>query len=176
VAKQRPKSKQAEKALKLRSDFWPELNETWLWHRKRHDGYTTIPRTIPLMMNIIDSMSKNKPAGRTYLGLWCRAFDESLVVIENPQTYAFEAGFTGERAATTWKQRMASLKDMGFIDSRPGSSGDFHYVLIYNPHKVVFGIKDKIQPQMFMQLNDRAIDIGATDLSPPVENQDEFEF
>jgi hypothetical protein len=76
---------------------------------------------------------------------------------------AFEAGFSGERAVTTWRQRMQSVLDLGFIDAKPGSSGDFHFVLLYNPHWVVWRLKAKIQPQAFMQLADRAVDIGAMD-------------
>jgi len=118
-------------------------------------------------MNIIDSLSKNQPAGRTYFGLWCRTYDESLLIIENPMWLAFEAGFTGERAVTTWRQRMTTLKNLGFIDSKPGSSGDFHYVLLFNPHRAVYLIKHKIQQQLFMQLFDRAVEIGAKDMAAP---------
>src|SRR5688572_15203873 len=91
-------SKGKERALQLRTLNWPNVTEEELWNRNRCHGFTTIPRTIPLLMNIIDSKSKNQPAGRTYFGLWCRTYDESLVIIENPMSLAFEAGFTGERA------------------------------------------------------------------------------
>jgi len=138
VANAKRISKGTERALRIRSEHWSEVSEELLWHRKRCDGYTTIPRTIPLLMNIIDSKSKNQPAGRTYFGLWCRAYDESLIIIENPMSLAFEAGFSGERAVTTWRQRMSTLRDLGFIDAKPGSSGEFHYVLLFNPHKIVW--------------------------------------
>src|SRR5690606_37948711 len=137
------------------------------WHRKRCHGFITIPRTLPLIMNIIDTLSKARPAGPTYFGLWSRTYDESLVILENPMLAAFEAGFSGERAVTTWKQRMRTLVELGFIRTKPGSAGDFHYVLLLNPHRVVWSLKDKIQPQLFMQLHDRALDIGAKDMRPP---------
>lgn len=160
-------SKGKERALQLRTLNWPNVTDDELWNRSRCHGFTTIPRTIPLLMNIIDSLSKNQPVGRTYFGLWCRTYDESLVIVENPMSLAFEAGFTGERAVTTWRQRMNTLKNLGLIDAMPGSSGDFHYVLLLNPHKVVWKLKDQIQPQIFMQLFDRAVDIGAKDMKPP---------
>jgi hypothetical protein len=78
---------------------------------------------------------------------------------------AFEAGFNGERAVTTWRQRMETLVDLGFIDARPGSSGNFHFVLLFNPHWVVWQLKSKIQTQTFMQLADRAAEIGARDMA-----------
>lgn len=160
-------SKGRERAQQMRLVQWAHVDDVELWNRARCHGFTTIPRTLPLTMNVIDSLSKNQPAGRTYAGLWCRTYDESLVIIENPMSLAFEAGFTGERAVTTWRQRMATLKDLGFIDARPGSSGDFHYVLLFNPHRVLWRLKDRIQEQLFMQILDRAADIGARDMTAP---------
>jgi hypothetical protein len=157
-------SKGKERALQMRTQNWPQVPETYLWNRSRCHGYTTVPRTISMLMNIIDSLSKNHPAGRTYFGLWCRTYDEAVVIIENPMSMAFEAGFTGERAVTTWRQRMQALKKLGFIDAKPGSSGEFHFVLLLNPHFVVWHLKPKIQEQTFMQLYDRAVDIGAKDM------------
>lgn len=159
-------AKGKERALQSRAFHWPSLSESDLWSRARHRGFTTTPRTLPIIMQIIDSLSKNQPAGRTYCGLWYRAYDEAVVIIENPMSLAFEAGFSGERAMTTWRQRMHTLQKLGFIDARPGSSGDFHHVLIYNPHKVVWRLKDRISPRLFSQLYDRAIEVGAEDMLP----------
>jgi len=157
-------SKGKERALEMRTRNWPDVPETRLWNRKTCHGYTTVPRTLALVMNIIDSLSKNQPAGRTYFGLWCRTYDEAVVIIENPMSMAYEAGFSGERAATTWRQRMQALQEMGFIEAKAGSSGDFHFVLLFNPHWVVWQLKPRIQPQAFMQLMDRAVEIGAKDM------------
>ena len=159
------RSKAQEKSLKLREQYWPSLKDDDLWHRKKHQGFTTIPRTMPHLMNIIDSLSKNQPAGQAYFILWCRAFDESLIVIENPSAFAAESGFTGERALTTWRQRMRTLQELGFIDCKDGSSGRFHYVLLRNPHTVARKLKDQIQEGLFRQLFDRALDIGAKDMT-----------
>jgi hypothetical protein len=62
---------------------------------------------------------------------------------------------------------MGLIRDLGFIDAKPGSSGEFHFVLLLNPHKVVWNLRKKIQPQLFMQLFDRAVDIGANDMKAP---------
>jgi Arm DNA-binding domain/Phage integrase central domain len=51
------------------------------------------------------------------------------------------------------------------IDAKPGSSGEFHFVLLYNPHWVIWKLKSRIQTQTFMQMHDRAVDIGATDFN-----------
>src|ERR1700719_1313153 len=102
-------SKGKERALQMRAQNWPDVPESRLWNRSKCHGYTTVPRTMALLINIIDNLSKNKPAGRTYFGLWCRTYDEAVVIVENPMSMAFEAGFSGERAVTTWRQRLQTL-------------------------------------------------------------------
>lgn len=159
-------SKAQEKAKSLRDSCWPDLDEQKLWNRKLVSGFTTIPRTMPLIMNIIDALSKNKPAGRAYFGLWCRTFDHSLLVIDNPMTLAAEANYSGERALSTWKDRMRVLVELGFIDAKDGPTGPYHYVLLFNPHKVVWTLRDRIQDGLFRQLQTRAIEIGAKDMEP----------
>lgn len=159
-------SKAQEKAKALRDSCWPALDEEKLWNRKVVTGFTTIPRTMPLIMNIIDALSKNTPAGRVYFVMWCRTFDHSLLVIDNPTTLAVEAGYSGQRALSTWKDRMRVLVDLGFIDAKEGPTGPYHYVLLFNPHKVVWNLKNRIQEGMFRQLQTRAIEIGAKDMEP----------
>lgn len=160
-------SKATQRAQQIREEHWGDVPDSGLWNRKMCQGYTTIPRTMPIIANIIDRLSKDRPAGRTYMGLWTRAFDASVVMIDNPTAVATEAGYSGERAVTTWSQRMQTLEKLGFIHTKPGSSGKYHYVLILNPHKVVWKHKAKIQEQTFMQLQDRAAEIGAVDMKLP---------
>lgn len=85
------------------------------------------------------------------------------MTIENPLVFAAETGFSGERALTTWKQRMKILQELGFIDAKEGSSGAFHYVLILNPHIVIQKLKSNIQESRFRQIYSRALEIGAKD-------------
>ena len=93
-------SKAQEKAKALRDSFWPDLDESRLWNRKTSNGFTTIPRTMPLIMNIIDVLSKNKPAGRTYFALWCRSFDQSFLVID-PEGHS-KCSAHGHPNCSTW--------------------------------------------------------------------------
>lgn len=161
--KKKRKNKMEIKAAKLRKEFWPNIKDEDLWDRLRNDGYTTVPRTMSLIMDIIDSLSKNQPAGQAYFVLWCHVFYDSFVAIDNPQVFAAETGFSGERALTTWKRRMKTLQELGFIDAKGGASGDFHYVLILNPHIVIHKLKEKIQDSRYRQIYSRALDIGAKD-------------
>lgn len=163
-------SKMQAKTLRLREELWPEITEDDLWHRKRQTGWITIPRTMPIIINIIDALTKNASAGNTYFCLWCRSFDEQVIEISNPSDLAAESGFSGERATYTWRQRMKSLKTLGFIDSRAGSH-DYQFVLILNPHKVVKKMKGEIPEALYSQLFNRALDVGAKDMT---EDEDEL--
>jgi hypothetical protein len=165
-------SKEREKALRLREHLFPHVDPDQLWHRRRHKGFTTVPRTLPALINIIDSLTKNQPAGQAYLALWCRAFDESLLTLDNPLSLAAESGFTGDRALSTWRQRMRALEELGFIQSREGSAGQFHYVLLLNPHVIVWKLQKNVTPTLFRHLYERALDIGAEDMSASGEPVD----
>jgi hypothetical protein len=155
------------KNIELRKEFWPQITSDSLWNRKLNDGFTTMPRPMPHILKIMDYLAdKGKPVFHVYLSLWCRVFDESLVVIQNEKDMAFEAGFTGQRAVTTWHSRMKNLVDLGFIEAKPGSSGKYNYVLIFNPYFVIKKLNKakKISEELYNALFARAQDVGANDL------------
>ena len=72
------KSQVEKKMLELRNKLWPELDEGDLWKWKDSKGWINIPRTIPLISRIMDTLSTGKPVSSTYLDLWCRSHDSSL--------------------------------------------------------------------------------------------------
>ena len=155
-----------ERRLKLRQQYWPDVPEEMLWHRKKCDGFITVPRVLPLVFAILDDMAKNKPLSKTYASLWFRTFDEGMVTIPNPAALAFEAGFGSERGVQTWKARMQALVDLGFIMAKEGASGDFSAVLILNPILVIRRLrakKGRIQDRKFNALLARASEVGAKD-------------
>ena len=163
-----PKRKITDRQLKLRQRLWPDLDEKKLWSRKERVGFTTIPRTMPLIISIMDSLSKGKPLGSTYLELWCRAYDDYRVTLAKQEELAFHSGFTGQRATTTWRDRMRVLADLGFIEIKPGPSGELSYALLLNPYHVVKKHRENknlgITEAAYNALQQRAIDIGADDL------------
>lgn len=136
----------ASKQLGLRSKLWPKINEDHIWNRKIKSGFTTIPRTMPLFMEIMDSMSSGQPVSSVYFELWCRAFDEHIVTLNNKKEMAFHSGFTGQRAIQTWTSRIKILNKLGFINIVPGPHGDLSYALILNPYVVVKKHRKKKTP------------------------------
>ena len=158
----------SDKRLKIRDELWPDIDLNLLYDRTKESGFTTIPRTMPLILRIMDELSNGKPISSTFLSIWCRVFDEGLVVLKNQKELAFEAGFTGERAETTWRSRMKILVDLGFIASQKGTSGDFHYILVYNPHKIIEKLKAEKKLNHTASYNaffERYVDIGASNHS-----------
>ena len=156
-----------KKKQALRKQLWGDVDPDTIWNRKLNDGYTTIPRTMPIVFQIMDDLSeKSKPISSTYFSLWCRVFDESLIEIKSPDEMAFESGYSGQRAVTTWKARMKILANLGFIDTKEGASGQYNYVLLLNPYMVIkkYYEKKKVQEGKYNALYARAQEVGANDL------------
>lgn len=160
-----------KKQLAQREMYWPG-SEPYLWHRKANKGFATIPKTMPLILQIMDDLSNGKPLSSTYLGLWCDTWDNSMVNVSKPEEMAQSAGFSGQRAVYTWQGRMRLLTDLGFIDVKAGRSGAFANILIWNPHRVIRAHHDKKTPGLveahFNALLERAVEVGATDMFEPV--------
>ncbi|MES9853628.1 MAG: hypothetical protein ABW170_17565 [Candidatus Thiodiazotropha sp. L084R] len=156
-----------KKKQALRKQLWGDIAPETIWNRKLNDGYTTIPRTMPIVFQIMDDLSeKSKPISSTYFSLWCRVFDESFIEIKSPDEMAFESGYSGQRAVSTWKARMKILSNLGFIDAKEGASGQYNYVLLKNPYMVIkeHYKNKKIQEGKFNALFARAQEVGAQDL------------
>ncbi len=153
----------AERAQQQMDIHFPHVPAPFLWHRKTNDGYITVPRTLPIVMQAIDMQSKGQPAGHTLFCLWARSPDHTLVMIENATTFASEAGFVGERAVDTWRRRMKRLRELSFIQTKPGASGEFHYVLLLNPNVIMEKMRaeGRIQDGPYGRFLDRVADIGA---------------
>jgi hypothetical protein len=156
--------KMAERAAQQKNLHFPDVSDAWLWHRNRNDGYITVPRTMPLVMQAIDALTKGQPAGQTLFALWCRSPDHAVISIESPAIHASEAGFAGERAIDTWRRRMKKLAELMFILHKAGPSGDFHYVLLLNPNWVMEFRRKKfndIPESIYSQFIERTMDVGA---------------
>lgn len=155
--------KMAERAQHQMDIHFPNMPGAWVWRRKTNDGYTTIPRTLPIAMQAIDMQSKGQPAGHTLFCLWARSPDHPLITIENPVTFASEAGFIGERAVDTWRRRMKRLRELWFIQTKPGASGEFHYVLLLNPNAAMEWMRTAslMQDVLYARFIERVVDVGA---------------
>lgn len=165
-------SKAQKATLAMRAQLWPHISDGDLWLRADRDGFTTIPRTMPQFMEVIHDASKrvtagkSVPAGKSYLVLWCRVFDEGVVRIDVEAAAAMEAGYVGERNVTTWREHLRVLKELGFIDYAAGQAGPCQFVLLLNPYHAVKALFEKgwVQQAAYNALFQRAQEIRATDL------------
>lgn len=157
------KLKMAERAQQQLDLHFQGVDPRIMWRRKTNDGFTTVPRTMPLVMQAVDQASNGIAPGHVLFCLWARSPDNPLLMIENPSTYAAEAGFSGERAVDTWRKRMRALRDWGMILTKKGSSGEFHYVLLLNPNTGVEAMHSggRVQPELYARFRDRMAEIGA---------------
>lgn len=167
-------SKIARQKIRMRASLWPGLDESQLWIREKSDGWLSVPRPMPLLLQIMDCLSKGKPISSTYLDLWCRTYDDSFVIANKDREMAFYSGFTGERAVRTWTTRMHILKDLGFIDVKEGPNGPISYILIFNPYLVVRQHHEagSVNAAFFNSMTQRMIEIGAQDLDAPVREKE----
>ncbi len=106
IPMKKPRKKIAQRRMELRAKLWPHVTGGHLWQRQHHNGFVTIPRTMPLIMSIMDDLSNGQPVSMTYFELWSRAFDECFVTLSKAREIAFHSGFTGQRAERTWRGRM----------------------------------------------------------------------
>jgi hypothetical protein len=167
MAPVREKNAIVAKQLQQRELMWPG-SEPWLWHRKTNKGFATIPKTMPIILQIMDGLSNGKPVSSTYLGLWCETWDNSMVNTSKQQEMAHAAGFTGQRATYTWGARMHLLHKLAFINIKAGNSGPISHVLILNPHRIIRWHQAQKTPGLveanFNSLLSRALEIGANDM------------
>lgn len=162
----RRQSEILKKQLEIRSKLWPELNPKMLWSMD-NDGWVAVPRLMPLMMSIMDDLSgTGYPVSRTYFEMWSRLRDEQFLTLNRPEEMAFHAGFEGQRALRTWKDRVQRLANLGFIGLQQGPLGDLSYAVFHNPYHVVKRayLAGEVQERKWQALIVRANEVRSPDL------------
>lgn len=170
-----PRKKIAKRQLELRNRLWSDLDlenneDDLLWTRQVYNGFTTLPKGMPLMLGIMDDLAGGQPVSGTYLELWCRTFDDNFVVLSKQEEIAFHSGFSGQRAVRTWKGRLKLLAELGFIKLATGPSGDCSYALILNPYRTIKDLHDAgkgVRKDKYNALVARSVEIDDESLAPP---------
>jgi hypothetical protein len=161
------KSKLEEKRRELRDQLFPNCVSE-LWNRKSVKGFTTIPRTLGLIMTLLEQMfdrKKGRDVSRTYFELWCRGFDDYFIEVTDIEAFAYSAGFISRgRNVRSWEERVKELAELGFVKVAPYGSKKQGYILLVDPHKVVKKLKDdgKLPPEWWGAYTKRASEIGFT--------------
>jgi hypothetical protein len=162
-----------QRQLDARRKLWPDLTEDMLWSMDK-EGWVALPRLMPLMLSIMDDLSgKGFPVSRTYIELWSRMrIEESFLALNRPEEMAFHAGFEGQRALRTWKDRMLRLADLGFIGAKPGPLGYLSYAVIFNPYHIIKRayLAGLVHENKWQALVIRANEVSAFDLDDIDDN------
>ena len=166
-----PRPALKEKMAELRSDqlegLWPRVDaakDIWEGTAKK-PGFRTVPRTMPLILRIMDKAADERVSG-AYFDLWMCAYDEFIVSVKDEDDRAFFSGYGYPR---TWRSRIKKLKDLGFIDTANYARREYGHILIYNPHKVITWLHDT-QPELidgalYDTLAARCVEFGVTDFT-----------
>lgn len=168
-----------EEYVRLRKEYWPDVEESELWGPSRSDGWYLIPRALPLIQRIMNVLApKGKPVSDVYLDLWCRVFkpEQSFVKLGGlHDQMAFYCGFSGERAVHTWRGRIKILQELGFLNIAPSAESELGYALLRNPYFVIRDFRkahpEKIPDRLYNALLERASAIGSDDLKEKKEEE-----
>ena len=156
--------KAAVKREELRELLWPE-SEGSLWTAKGTAGYTTMPRLMPLILHLMRQLSQKGDPSSVYFELWARAFGEGIVTISDENTCAYAAGYEGTRAVRSWRERILTLKELGFIYIKPQFYREIAHILIYNPLAVCAKLRaqkpTRVTDEWWTAFVHRASEIGA---------------
>lgn len=140
-----PRTKQKHQAEikreQLRDQLFPgSANE--IYDRKIHDGYSSVPRTIGLMLTLIEQLAdKGMNVSRVYSELWFRTHDCKLIEVRDEADIAYASGLSVRR----WRERVDVLQKLGFIKVAPNGTKKYGYVFLPNPNDVVMAMKKKNQ-------------------------------
>jgi hypothetical protein len=127
--------KLADKRIALRDSFWPGAAGV-VWSKSTAKGYGTIPRILPLVMRLMQDLSaKGDPSG-VYLDLWARDFGEGIITVSNEEDFAYSSGYSGPRAARSWRERIEKLIQLGFIRTKEQGNRDVAHILLLDPYYV----------------------------------------
>lgn len=159
----------SDKRRRLRDSLWPHA-EKLIWNRKNEHGFTTLPRTLPLVSTLIKELSPQGDASRVYEELWFRAFDEGFVEITDEEAHAFASGYvTPGRGVRSWRERMEVLIHLGLIRVQPNGSRKYGYVLLKHPDIAVEALRKagKVKDAWYNAYSKRMVEIGAEKVGKP---------
>jgi len=125
----------------IREKFFPDDD---LWTSLKEIGWFPAPRTLPLILSLIDSktVSGSKSVSLVYLELLSRHRSDGVIEMSTEADHAFAAGYQGTRGRRTWQERMKHLEKIGFIRIQKVGNEAYKYVAIVHPTTAVQHLRD----------------------------------
>jgi hypothetical protein len=156
----RPKNQAEANREQIRDTLFPGSAQD-IYHRKIHNGYSTIPRTLGLILTLIEQLAeKGKNPSRVFCELWFRTFDDKLVEVKDESEFAYASGLSVRR----WRERVDVLEKLGFIKLAPNGNKKYGYILLRNPNNVVQELRQKdansVGREWWTAYTKRCVEIG----------------
>jgi hypothetical protein len=128
----------------LRGRLWPNVSATAFWPQATEAGWVLFPRVMPLVLDLLSNkkLSGSMDLSRTYVGLWCNAYD-GIVEIHNEVDFAAVAGLRTARGLRSWRDRVKKLSELGFIVHTTHQVQQIGVVGILRPYDAVAKLRKK---------------------------------
>ena len=155
---QKPKNQAELKREQIRDALFRNA-ATEIFDRTIHNGYSTVPRTLGLMLTLIETLAeKGKNPSRVYCELWFRTYDDKLVEIRDESEIAYASGLSVRR----WRERIDVLEKLGFIKVAPNGNRRYGYVFLRNPNNVAQELRqaNRVPDQWWVAYTKRCVEIG----------------
>lgn len=153
------------KRAELRAQQFPNENPLELWTGKDEKGFFSAPRSLPLVVRLINQLAdKSIDPTTVYLDLVARHMGAGIVEMVAEEDHAFSAGYGGNRAARTWRDRMEVLEGLGFIKVRRRGPRRYGYVLLVHPSLAVKRLRDqgRVPDEWWEVYISRQMEVGET--------------
>lgn len=148
----------------LRDTIFPGRSDQ-SWPKKGGGGWFKGPRTLPILIKILNQKSVRGKDDLTlvYLELISRTWDEQIVQMDDPDVHAARCGFSKNRRRS-WLERMELLCRLGFIEATPSGTKRFGFVRVVHPHLAVQSLRmdrpELVPDALWNELLEAAIECG----------------
>ena len=123
-----------------------------------------MPRTVPMIAALVDELCGRDKPGRLYITLWAYEFGDGFVEVPDPAALAMEAGYITNRAERTFNERIAILRDLGFVRTARLGLREHGFVLLLDPHPILAAMQrhkpDSIPERWWTAFTARCAAIG----------------
>jgi hypothetical protein len=146
------------KLEQLRDQLFPG-SASEIYDRNVHNGFSTIPRTIGLMLTLLEELAeKGKNVSRVYSELWFRTTDCKLIDVDDEDGIAYASGLSVRR----WRERVDILEQLGFVKVKPNGAKRYGYLFLPNPNEVAVKLRrdGKVSDEWWGAFTKRCSKIG----------------
>jgi hypothetical protein len=127
-----------------RSTFWPG-EVPWLGADRQSGerAWMSAPRSITLVLNLIDRLGGDLAPSFVYLELLARHRGQGVVEIVDEFEIAYACGYESARRDRTWRERMGKLNELGFIRGQEVDGKPYGLVYLVHPTVAIQRLHEK---------------------------------